>query len=67
MKIKENILSIREVILGRNYTTVQNVAKPLIRLQTLINIGEFILGRNHTHMKNMTKLLIATQTLLVIK
>ena len=43
------------------------MAKPLVRVQTLVDIGEFILGRNHTNVKNEAKLLIAIQMLLAIK
>ena len=49
---------LRKSILGRNYTHVQNVAKPLIRNQFSLHICEFILQRNLTNVQNVAKALV---------
>ena len=49
------LLNISESIQERSLINVENVAKPLLRVQTLIDIGESTLGKHHINVRNVRK------------
>ena len=47
------LLNISESIQERSLINVENVAKPLLSVQTLIDIGEYTLGKHHINVRNV--------------